>query len=109
LVDELYESIKQSDIQCIGEILHKGWQAKKRFAKGITNKHIDKVYESALKAGAIGGKLTGAGGGGHMLLYCEKAKRKNVIQTMTRLGLRHVPFNFHYAGPKVLNLYDYNK
>lgn len=109
LVEELYASIKKSDIGSVGEVLHKGWQAKKKFAQGVSNEHIDKIYELAIKAGAIGGKLTGAGGGGHMLFYCEKSKRKNLLEKMSKVGLRHVPFNFHLAGPKVLNLYDYNK
>ena len=109
LVEELYSSIKQSDIRNIAEVLDKGWQAKKKFTKEVSNKHIDNVYQSALKAGAVGGKLTGAGGGGHMLLYCEKSKRKNVIEKMSKIGLSHIPFNFHSTGPKVLNLYDYNK
>ncbi len=109
LAEELYVSLKHSDIRRLGELLNDGWQAKKKFAKGVSNQHIDKIYESALKAGAVGGKLTGAGGGGHMLLYCEKSKRKNVIEKMQRVGLKQVPFNFHSSGQRVLNLYDYNK
>ena len=61
------------------------------------------------RAGAIGGKLTGAGGGGHMLLYCESTKKQNVIKKMQKLGLRHIPFKFHSGGIKILNLYDYSK
>ncbi len=109
LVDDFYSSIRQSNIQNVGELLHKGWEAKKLFVKGITNDHIDKIYQSAIKSGATGGKLTGAGGGGHILLYCEKRNRKKVIEKMKSLGLRHIPFNFHSTGPKVLNLNDYNK
>jgi len=109
LGEEINSSLKQSDITNVGELLHKGWEAKKKFANGITNNYIDKIYESAIKAGAIGGKLTGAGGGGHMLLYCEKRNRKKVIQKLNKLGLRHIPFTFHSEGPKVLNLYDYVK
>ena len=109
LAEELYASLKHSDIRRLGELLDDGWQAKKKFAKEVSNQHIDKIYESALKAGAVGGKLTGAGGGGHMLLYCEKSKRKNVIEKMQHVGLNQIPFNFHSSGQKVLNLYDYNK
>ncbi len=109
LAEDINSSLKQSDITTFGELLHKGWEAKKKFTNGITNNHIDKIYESALKSGAVGGKLTGAGGGGHMLLYCEKRNRQNVIQKLTKLGLIHIPFNFHFEGPKILNLYDYSK
>jgi len=109
LAEELHDSLKNSDITSIGETLYKGWVAKKKFAKGVSNEQIDKIYDAALKAGAIGGKLTGAGGGGHMLLYCEPSKRQNVIKKMQSLKIRHVPFKFHSGGVKVLNLYDYNK
>ena len=109
LAEELYISLKHSDISRFGELLNDGWQAKKKFTTEVSNQYIDKIYESALKAGAVGGKLTGAGAGGHMLLYCEKSKRKNVIEKMQRAGLKQVPFNFHSSGQRVLNLYDYNK
>jgi len=109
LVEELHDSIDNSDIRKIGELLHKGWIAKKKFAAGVSNEHIDNIYNAALKAGAIGGKLTGAGGGGHMLLYCESTKKQNVIRKMQKLGLKHIPFRFHTGGIKILNLYDYNK
>ena len=109
LAAELYESLNNSDIMAFGELLHKGWMAKKKFAKGITNEHIDKIYELALKSGAIGGKLTGAGGGGHMLFYCELQYQEAFIQKMESLGLKQVKFSFHNEGPKVLNLYDFSR
>ena len=52
---------------------------------------------------------TGAGAGGHLLLYCQRSKQERVIKKMKSLGLTLIPFNFHTSGPKVLNLYDYNK
>ena len=109
LAEELYSYLKKSDITKIGEVLHKGWLAKKKFAEGVSNDQIDKIYDAALKSGAVGGKLTGAGGGGHMLLYCETTKQKAVIEKMESLGLTNVPLKFHSSGPKVLNLYDYSK
>ena len=93
----------------IGELLHHGWIAKKQFAKGVTNDKIDKIYQTALKCGATGGRLTGASAGGHLLLYCETTKQKKVLKKMISLGLTSIPFNFHSTGPKILNLYDYNK
>jgi D-glycero-alpha-D-manno-heptose-7-phosphate kinase len=109
LADEMYESLKKSDIATFGELLHKGWMAKKKFVKSVSNENIDKIYELALKQGANGGKLTGAGGGGHMLLYCEYHKQPALIEKMESLGLKHVKFNFTVEGPKVLNLYDFTK
>ena len=109
LADELYHSLKKSDISKLGEILHRGWEAKKKFAKGVSNEKIDLMYQTAQKNGAIGGKLTGAGGGGHLLLYAESSKHPKIINEMKKLGLIHVPFAFHSSGPKILNLYDLNK
>jgi D-glycero-alpha-D-manno-heptose-7-phosphate kinase len=109
LSEEMNSALKQSDITHFGELLHKGWLAKKKFTKGVSNEDIDKIYDVALENGALGGKLTGAGGGGHMLFYCEKLKQDRLIEKMKNIGLKHIKFNFNRDGPKVLNLYDYSK
>ena len=108
LAEEMNSSLKQSDITLFGELLHKGWLAKKKFTKGVSNENINKIYDAALENGASGGKLTGAGGGGHMLFYCEKSKHDGFIQKMEDIGLKHIRFKFNNDGPKVLNLYDYS-
>ena len=109
LSEEMNSALKQSDITHFGELLHKGWVAKKKFAKGVSNEDVDKMYDVALENGALGGKLTGAGGGGHMLFYCEKPKQDRLVEKMKNIGLKHIKFNFNRDGPKVLNLYDYSK
>ena len=109
LSEEMNSTLKQSNITYFGELLHKGWIAKKKFAKGVSNDDVDKIYDVALENGALGGKLTGAGGGGHMLFYCEKPKQDRLIEKMKNIGLKHIKFNFNRDGPKVLNLYDYSK
>lgn len=108
LAEELHDSLKSSNLQNFAEIMNKGWSAKKKFTKGVTNEKIDKIYESAMSNGAIGGKITGAGAGGHILLYCEKNKQKLLKEKMKNIGLDFVKFNFHKNSPKVLNLYDYS-
>ena len=108
LAEEMNSSLKQSDITLFGELLHKGWLAKKKFTKGVSNENVNKIYDTALENGASGGKLTGAGGGGHMLFYCEKSKHDRFIQKMEDIGLKHIRFKFNNDGPKVLNLYDYS-
>ena len=108
LAEEMNSSLKQSDITLFGELLHKGWLAKKKFTKGVSNENVNKIYDIALENGALGGKLTGAGGGGHMLFYCEKSKHDGFIQKMEDIGLKHIRFKFNNDGPKVLNLYDYS-
>lgn len=81
-----------------GELLHQAWEFKKKLSPKITNPQIDEVYEHARRAGALGGKITGAGGGGYMLLYCIFEKRHCVAQAVTRLGAVATPFAFEFDG-----------
>ena len=92
------EAILKSDLNSIGEILHEGWQVKKQLAKGISNAAIDEIYEEARKAGALGGKISGAGGGGYMFFYCPQNTRFNVINTLTQFGGTVTPFQFTKSG-----------
>ena len=100
LSDQTYDLLKKSDITEFGKLLNQNWNAKKKFSKMITNPQIDKIYETAISSGAIGGKLTGAGGGGHMLFYCEKSKQKKLITKMNQIGIQLVDFNFYNNGTK---------
>ena len=109
LAELTFEAISNNDITKIGEILHQGWLAKKKFTANVSNKFIDDLYRCALNLGATGGKLTGAGGGGHLLLYCEKQKQPDLITHLEKIGLRHVKFKFYKNGSKLLNLYDFAK
>ena len=104
----MYHSLKNSDITHFGKLLNDGWEAKKKFTAEISNQRIDDIYDSAIKNGATGGKLTGAGGGGHLLFYCDPTKKKGLIEKMNSFGLIHIPFNFT-GRKKVHNLYDYSK
>ncbi len=109
LANEMHTSLKKSDLSNFGDLLHKGWIAKKQFSSGITNPKIDKIYEKALKLGALGGKLTGAGGGGHFLFYCDSKKQNLLINQMKKHGLSQVRFKFYEQGPKIINPTDYAK
>ena len=106
---DLFKSFQKSDLTKVGEILDQGWMEKRNFTKEVSNSKIDKIYTNAIKKGAIGGKLTGAGAGGHMLFYCEPRKQNSVKNEMKRLGLIHIDFKFYQHGPKILNLYDFGK
>ena len=103
LACEMHNSLKKSDLTTFAELLNKGWNEKKKFAQGVTNPKIEKIYKKALTSGAIGGKLTGAGGGGHMLFYCEPKKQKLFVKTMTNLGLNLIYFKFYNRGPQILD------
>lgn len=107
IAETLHDSLSNSDFTKFGQLLHKGWIQKKNFSDDVTNKKIDVLYQKSLKLGAIGGKLTGAGGGGHLLLYCEPNKQKSILQEMKKNKIKHIPFSFQSEGSKILNLYDY--
>lgn len=86
------------DIDRIGKILDEGWQFKKEMAAGITNEVIDNIYSTAKRAGAIGGKISGAGGGGYMTLYCPENTRHRVTKELEALGGKVQPFSFDPIG-----------
>ena len=80
------EAILKGNLDKIGEILDYGWQNKKKMAKGITNKMIDDIYETATNNGATGGKVSGAGGGGFVIFYCPDNTRISVIEALKKFG-----------------------
>lgn len=83
-----------------GATLHQGWELKKQLASKITNSEIDELYRTARKAGAIGGKITGAGGGGFLLLYCPREKQDNVRAALH--SLPELSFHLERDGSKVI-------
>lgn len=100
LASEARDAILEGKFDAFGEILHKGWQLKRQMARNVSNSTIDDIYETARRAGAIGGKVTGAGGGGFILFYCRKGKQDDVATALK--GLRELPFRFEQDGSKVV-------
>lgn len=96
------EAILTGKIDKIGNILHQSWQYKKQMAIGITNSHIDQLYQTAIKHGANGGKISGAGGGGYMFFYCPKNTKYRVKEAFDKMGIQTFPFEFTVDG-----LYSY--
>jgi D-glycero-alpha-D-manno-heptose-7-phosphate kinase len=92
------EALLIGKLDQIGEILDYGFRQKKEMAANISNMHIDDIYRSALKAGASGGKISGAGGGGFMIFYCPKNTRYQVMETLTNFGGRISPYQFTQHG-----------
>lgn len=102
LVDEA-ESIlcnKNASLNEFGKLLDTTWKLKRGTGAKVSNGSIDELYAAALKAGALGGKLLGAGGGGFLLFYCEKEKQDTLKKTLEQLML--VPFSFENEGAQVL-------
>jgi len=102
--DLLEESIsilnKGKDINQFGELLHKAWQTKRSLSKKVSNSNVDEIYTTSRSAGAIGGKLTGAGGGGFMLLFVPPEKQIKVREKLN--GLIYVPFKFESSGSQII-------
>ena len=103
LAKDMKVALENNDISSFGKILDEGWQLKKELASGIANPAIDEAYEIAMKNGALGGKLLGAGGGGFLLFYCEEEKQE---QLKKALGLRELDFTFERDGTSVIYIGD---
>ncbi|MBI5206284.1 MAG: GHMP kinase [Candidatus Firestonebacteria bacterium] len=99
LTDELKIALLNGKIKRFGEVLHEGWLLKRNLSGNITTPIIDEHYENALKAGALGGKILGAGGGGFFLFYCEPKYQNNLKKA---LKLRELNFEFDFEGSKIL-------
>ena len=100
IVDEAINYFRNgNDINDFGKLLHEAWKLKKGLTNLISTSAIDEMYESALSAGAIGGKLLGAGGGGFMLLFASPEKHPAIKE---KLKLLHVPFRFENLGSQVI-------
>ncbi|MBQ7280067.1 MAG: dehydrogenase [Bacteroidales bacterium] len=94
------EALLKGDINRVGEILDFGWRYKKQMAKSVSNPQIDGIYNTAMKAGATGGKISGAGGGGFMFFYCPDTARHTVIDALERLGGQTKRYDFTAEGLK---------
>jgi len=99
------ESLCAGQIDDLGYLLHESWQLKKQLANGISNNILEDYYETAIRAGAYGGKVTGAGGGGFLMLYCPLEKRESVRAALK--DLRELPFKLEPDGTKVIFNYRY--
>lgn len=104
LAEESRRCMETNHLNTFGELLHEGWLLKKQLASTISNSIIDEYYDLARQAGAIGGKLLGAGGGGFLMLYCEKDKQHTV-----RNALKHLKeyfIDFEPQGSKIIYIHD---
>jgi D-glycero-alpha-D-manno-heptose-7-phosphate kinase len=102
LVDEAVRCMFNfnNNIKLFGELLDSQWKLKRTMSKSITNSDIDQIYEIGIKAGAIGGKLLGAGGGGFMLFFAKPENHKGILERLSKL--LHVPFKFDNAGSQII-------
>lgn len=101
---QLKETLEHNNINDFGYFLHEGWLLKKSLTKVISNSIVDDIYKKGLKAGALGGKLLGAGGGGFVLFYCPKEKQDDFRKQMPQLT--EMRFRFDNFGTKIIYIGD---
>ena len=92
------EAILKGELDTIGELLNLSWEYKQKMADGISNPQIDEIYEAAIKAGASGGKVSGAGGGGFVFFYCPGNTRYKVISALEKFGGHYRRYEFTRQG-----------
>ncbi len=98
---EIKKALESGNAKRFGEWMNVHWETKKKLSDKMSAPRIDKIYETALQNGAIGGKIMGAGGGGFFLFYCDNNQKK-LKEAMKAEGLIETPFKFDYEGTKVL-------
>jgi D-glycero-alpha-D-manno-heptose-7-phosphate kinase len=96
------EALEKGNLETFGHVLHEHWENKKLRSNAISNPHVDRWYTLAREAGALGGKLIGAGGGGFLMLYCPMRKKGAVRAVMAQEGLMEMDYHFDFQGAKVL-------
>ena len=99
-VDKTYAYIYNDNLDELGHELARTWEIKKKFASGVTTPEIDNMYDKAIVAGALGGKILGAGGGGFLLLYVPLDRQKNVLTALK--DYRNVSVNFDWYGSRII-------
>jgi D-glycero-alpha-D-manno-heptose-7-phosphate kinase len=95
-------TLEAGDLDAFGELMHLSWMQKRSLAPNISNSSIDGIYDLARSNGALGGKITGAGGGGFLLLYCHEAYQPAVTGALEGAGLRRMSFAFDTCGAQVM-------
>ncbi len=99
---DILAALTEGRLDDFGDLLHQSWVQKRGVNRDISNDQIDVAYDAARSNGAIGGKITGAGGGGFMMIYCHEAKQPAVTSALQALGLARMDFRFDFDGAQVL-------
>jgi len=102
LVDNFEHELIHGNLMNIGEILHENWMLKKDLSSKVSTININEIYKNAINAGAKGGKLLGAGGGGYLLFFANQNKHSKIIKSLTKLNL--IDFDFENNGSQAFSL-----
>jgi D-glycero-alpha-D-manno-heptose-7-phosphate kinase len=101
LAHDMHEAVVHNDLDGFGALLDAAWREKRQLSGKVSTAAIDRCYATAKEAGAIGGKIAGAGGGGFLLLYCPPACQHDLRAAMTEHALQELPFDFDWDGVQV--------
>ena len=98
---KILEAVESGNISDVGRLFHEHWQYKKKISNRMSNENLDMIYAKAMENGALGGKISGAGGGGFFTFYVENNQKK-FREAMRGMGLREMRYRFDFEGSKVL-------
>lgn len=99
---KIFAAFSAGELAEFGRLMHEHWLIKKQMSAKMSNDNFDDIYDLAIKSGALGGKILGAGGGGFFLFYAEGSKREGLCQRLTGKGLRQIKFNIEKHGSRVI-------
>ena len=100
---KILQIVESGNLDELGLMFREHWEMKKKLSSGVTNNQIDSIYNTALDNGAIGGKISGAGGGGFFTFYCNKDHQK-LRNAMSNLGLKELDYAFDFDGSKIISI-----
>ena len=103
IAGEVRQALSSESLDGIGWLLDASWRLKKQMASGVSSSQLDRLYAMAMEAGATGGKISGAGGGGCLLVYVPPACKDSVRNVMQHAGLREVPFGIDPEGTRIVH------
>ncbi|HEX4264965.1 MAG TPA: GHMP kinase [Verrucomicrobiae bacterium] len=104
LAKDLKTELQKNNLEAFGEIIHENWELKRSLTSGVSNKMIDHWYARARKAGAIGGKLLGAGSGGFLMFYAPRDRHEEIFRALS--DLRRTDLRFEPEGSKIIFVHD---
>jgi len=96
------EALEGGNLDQFGQLLHEHWENKKRRSALVSDPEIDAWYDLAMKKGALGGKIVGAGGGGFLMLYCPADRKAALRSALSESGLREMTYDFDFEGAKTI-------
>ena len=94
------KALEAGQLHEFGELMHEHWERKRQRSRGMTNTNIDNLYKLGREAGAVGGKLMGAGGGGFLIFYTER--KQQLREAMANAGAEELRFRFDFEGTKII-------